>query len=82
MTTENLGDGGDFGFGFEQADEVLVVDGFLAVGEFGETAVDGVEFGVSEIVAELDEAMFEGAAAAVLAEDERVVGYPRPTPGS
>jgi len=31
---------------FEQADEVLVVDGFLAVGEFGEASVDGVEFGV------------------------------------
>ena len=47
MFATGLRDGGDeFGgfVGVQQRDDVLVVDGFLAVGEFGEAGVDRVEF--------------------------------------
>src|ERR1017187_2112171 len=57
---------------FEQAEQVLVVDGFLAVGEFGEAGVDRVELFAGERVAEFDVALFQGAAAGVLAQHERV----------
>ena len=39
-----------------RAEQVLVVDGFFAVGEFGEAVVDVVEFGRGERVAEFGEA--------------------------
>ncbi len=54
----------------QQAEKVLVVDGFLAVGEFGEAVVDLVELFAGECVAEFFEALFEHAAAAVFAEHE------------
>ena len=60
--------------GCEQGEEVLVVDGFLAVGELGEAGVDLVELGPGERVAEFGEAMLEGAAAGVFAENDVVGG--------
>ncbi len=58
------------GWFVEQREHVLVVDGFFAVGEFGEAAVDVVELGRGEGVAEVGEAVLEGAAAGVLAEHD------------
>src|SRR6266851_10006426 len=72
-STSMRGDGGLVGL--KKAEEVLVVDGFLAVGEFGEAVVDVVEPLASEGVAELFEAICEGAAAGVFAEDKIGVGY-------
>ena len=68
--------------GLQQAEQVLVVDGFLAVGEFGEAVVDLVELRAGERVAEFDEALFEGAAAAVFAEDEELLAERRRTRAS
>ena len=62
---------GDFSGRFvQQRDDVLVVDGFFAVGEFGEAGVDLVEFGFGKLVAQFGEAVFECAAAGVLAEHD------------
>ena len=41
--------------GLQEAEQVLVVDGFLAVGEFGEARVDFVELVALERVAEFFE---------------------------
>ena len=54
----------------QEREEVLVVDDFFAIGEGGEAGVDLVELGAGEVMTELGEAVFEGAAAAVLAEDK------------
>src|ERR1700730_4993078 len=43
----------------QQSEQVLVVDGFFAVGEFGEAVVDLVELGTGKGMAKFGEALFE-----------------------
>jgi hypothetical protein len=59
----------------KEAEDVLVVDGFLAIGELSEAVVDLVELFASKGVAEFFETVCKGAAAAVFAENEISVGY-------
>jgi hypothetical protein len=47
----------------QEAEQILVVDGFLAVGEFGEANVDFVELVALEWVAEFFETIGEGTTA-------------------
>ena len=52
----------------QQAEQVLVVDGFFTIREFGEAVVNIVELGAREGVAEFDEALLEQAAPTMFAE--------------
>src|ERR1700732_1328163 len=56
--------------GLQEAEQVLVVDGFLAVGGFEEASVDFVALVEVERVAKFFETVGQGATAGVLAEDE------------
>jgi len=54
----------------QEAEQILVVDGFLAVGKFGEAGVDFVELVAVERVAESFETVGQSVTAGVFAEDE------------
>ena len=60
----------------QETKQILVVDGLLAVGEFGETVVDVVELRAGELVAKFRKALLEHAAAAVFAEHHIVSRNP------
>src|ERR1041384_3546692 len=57
--------------GYER-EQVLIVDSLLAVGQFGESAVGGFDFRLTQTEAEFRVALRERVAARVLAQDDSI----------
>ncbi len=62
--------------GEDHRDQVLIVNLFLAVSQVGELGVERIELIAGDIQAEFREAMHEGVASGVLAEDDAISGMP------